>query len=80
MATVNYSVPEAVKKAFDKAFKGKNKSAVIAEMMRRAVEEQERQKRTAEAIARLREIGASGPRVTTEEILADIRAGRERLK
>jgi hypothetical protein len=39
VATVNFSVPEAVKVAFDHAFRGRNKSAVIAALMQRAVEE-----------------------------------------
>jgi hypothetical protein len=44
MATVNFSVPDDVKKAFDKAFKDQNKSAVIAALMRRAVTEQTKQR------------------------------------
>ena len=40
MATVNFSVPEEVKKKFDRAFAGKNKSRVIADLMSQAVEEQ----------------------------------------
>ena len=39
MATVNFSVPDEVKEAFDKEFSGQNKSAVVAELMRRAVRE-----------------------------------------
>ena len=37
MATVNFSVPEQVKRDFDKAFSQQNKSAVIADLMRDAV-------------------------------------------
>jgi hypothetical protein len=36
MATVNFSVPDEVKAAFDKAFSRQNKSAVVAELMRSA--------------------------------------------
>ena len=36
MATVNFSVPDDVKVAFDKAFVGQNKSAIIADLMRGA--------------------------------------------
>lgn len=53
MATVNFSVPDEVRDAFNQAFEGQNKSAVIAEMMRRAVEEIERRRNRAAAIARL---------------------------
>ena len=45
MATVNFSVPDDVKVAFDRAFGGQNKSAVVADLMRRAVREQQLQKR-----------------------------------
>ena len=38
MLTVNLSVPEDVKDAFNTAFEGQNKSAVIADLMREAVE------------------------------------------
>jgi hypothetical protein len=34
MATVNFSVPDDVKEAFNIAYQGQNKSAVIAELMR----------------------------------------------
>jgi Arc/MetJ family transcription regulator len=46
MATVNFSVPDEVKADFDKTFSGQNKSAVVADLMRRAVREsQQRQRR-----------------------------------
>jgi len=38
MLTVNLSVPEDVKDAFNTAFEGQNKSAVIADLMREAAE------------------------------------------
>ena len=38
MSTVNFSVPEEVKDAFNAAFEGQNKSAIIADLMREAVE------------------------------------------
>ena len=53
MATVNFSVPEEVKEAFNQAFDGQNKSAIIAELMRRAVEDAQRRRNRAAAIARL---------------------------
>ena len=34
MATVNFSVPEDIKNAFNTVFEGQNKSAVIADLMR----------------------------------------------
>jgi hypothetical protein len=38
MSTVNFSVPEDIKNAFNEVFEGQNKSAVIADLMRDAVE------------------------------------------
>lgn len=58
MGTVNFSVPNEVKKAFNKAFEGENKSAVLARLMRQAVEERERQKRRAAAITALLKLRA----------------------
>jgi metal-responsive CopG/Arc/MetJ family transcriptional regulator len=45
MATVNFSVPDEVKAEFDKAFSGQNKSAIVADLMRRAVRESEQRQR-----------------------------------
>ena len=50
MATVNFSVPDDVKRAFNEAFGGQNKSAVLARLMRQAVEEQRRALRRAAAV------------------------------
>lgn len=62
MATVNFSVPDDVRKAFNETFEGENKSAVLAGLMRRAVEERERGKRRALAIEKLLELrGATRP-------------------
>ena len=53
MASVNFSVPDDVKEAFNAAFEGQNKSAVIAELMREAVERAERRQRSRAAIERI---------------------------
>ena len=53
MATMNFSVPEDVKRKFNRAFAGKNKSRVIADLMVRALEEQGAQKRRSAAIEAL---------------------------
>jgi hypothetical protein len=65
MATVNFSVPEDVKEAFNQAFEGQNKSAIIAELMRRAVDEAERRRMRAAAIRRLS--GRRGKRPAASE-------------
>ena len=44
MSTVNFSVPEDVKNAFNTVFEGQNKSVVIADLMREAVEGDQRRR------------------------------------
>jgi hypothetical protein len=53
MATMNFSVPDDVRKAFDKAFARQNKSAVIANLMREAVARRERLKMRRDALRRI---------------------------
>lgn len=76
MATVNFSVPDEIKEAFNRAFEGQNKSAVIAELMRKAVEEAERRKRRQEAFRLLTEARKERPALTDEEIRAAREEGR----
>lgn len=73
MATVNFSVPDEVREAFNRTFARQNKSAIIAELMRRAVAEAKQQKRRAEAFRMLTARRSKRPTVTDEEI----RAARE---
>ena len=56
MASMNFSVPDDVLAAFNKAFAGTNKSALLTELMRRAVEDRLRGQRRALAISRLLEL------------------------
>ena len=37
MATMSFIVPDDLKKAFDKAYQGQNKSAVITELMKERI-------------------------------------------
>ena len=76
MGTMNFSIPDDVKDAFNKAFEGENKSAVIARLMRRAIEEKERNRRSQGFVERLRQIRAGSRPVTDEEI----RRAREELR
>jgi metal-responsive CopG/Arc/MetJ family transcriptional regulator len=76
MATVNFSVPDDVKEAFNEAYKGRNKSAVITELMREAVERAERKQRSHDAIARILERRKHAPAVTDEELRAAREEGR----
>jgi len=76
MGTVNFSVPDEVKKAFNKAFEGENKSAVLARLMRQAVEERERQKRRVAAITALLKLRARAKPASEGTIRKARHAGR----
>lgn len=76
MATVNFSVPDDVKRAFNDAFADQNKSAVLTELMRQAVERRQRDQRRVAAIdALLRLRGRQRP-VTDREVRAARARGR----
>jgi hypothetical protein len=68
MATVNFSVPDEVKAAFDKAFGDQNKSSIIAELMRRAVRERELQNRRKRLFRQISNARDGRPAFTSEEI------------
>ena len=68
MATVNFSVPEEVKAAFDEAFARENKSAVVARLMRQAVEERRRQERRSRAIDALLRVRHRARPVTDRQV------------
>jgi hypothetical protein len=76
VGTVNFSVPDDVKKAFNKAFRGENKSAVLARLMRQAVEDRERQKRRAAAIDALLKLRSRIPPASDAEIRKARHIGR----
>lgn len=75
MGTVNFSVPDDVKKAFNQAFKGENKSAVLARLMRQAVENRERQKHRMAAVEALLKLRARARPVSDAAIRKARRAG-----
>jgi len=76
MSTVNFSVPEEVKQAFNETFQGQNKSAIIAELMLEAVERARRRQQSREAIARILERRKRAPIVTEDEIQTAREDGR----
>lgn len=53
MATVNYSVPDKVKEAFNATFAGRNKSAIIAELMLKGIQEEKDRIKRNKAIDRM---------------------------
>ena len=68
MATVNFSIPDEVKEAFNATFAGCNKSALIAQLMMGVVEEEQKRKKRALAIDRLVQRRSRKPPVALEEI------------
>jgi metal-responsive CopG/Arc/MetJ family transcriptional regulator len=76
MATMNLSIPDDIKDKFNQAFHGKNKSAVVADLMVEAIERKDKQQRSKAAIDRILVRRQHAPTVTDEEI----RAAREELR
>ena len=68
MATVNFSVPEDIKIAFNETFRGQNKSAIIADLMREAVERIRRRQKSQEAIERILHRRRQAPAASGDEI------------
>lgn len=68
MATMNFSVPDDVKEAFNKAFEGENKSAIVTRLMIEAIEEAERSRRSRDFVERLRAIRERGEPIAGEDI------------
>jgi glutamyl-tRNA reductase len=76
MATVNFSVPSDVKDAFDKAFSRQNKSAVLTELMRKAVDERQRHRRRGRVVEKLLALRKRTRRITDNAVRAARRRGR----
>lgn len=76
MATVNFSVPDDVKRRFNKAFARKNKSRVIADLMARAIEEQQVHDRRKKAIDALLARRRAKRPITVREVRRAREAGR----
>ena len=76
MATINFSVPDDVKEAFNETFHGENKSAVLTRLMRDAVEERKRQQRRVAAINAILRLRTRSAAVTDDEIQRARRRGR----
>jgi hypothetical protein len=76
VSTINFSVPDDVKEAFNNTFRGENKSAVLTRLMRDAVEERKRQKRRVIAINAILRLREKSPAVTEDEIEKAREAGR----
>ena len=76
MGTVNFSVPDDVKEAFNAAFQGENKSAIVTELMREAIDRAARRERSRRAIERILEAHAKAPIRSAKELRAARQKGR----
>jgi len=76
MSTVNFSVPEDVKDAFNATFEGQNKSAVIADLMREAVERAHNKQKSQAAYLRILERRKRAPAITDKQFRAAREKGR----
>jgi len=76
MATVNFSVPDDLKATFNATFEGQNKSAVIAGLMREAIERERRRRASVDAIDRILSRQRDAPKVSRARIAASRRKGR----
>jgi len=68
MATVNFSVPEEVKRSFNRTFSGQDRSTVITRLMRKAVEDATRKQQRQEAFRRLTEGRGERPALADDEL------------
>ena len=68
MATVNFSVPEEVKQAFNEEFAQENKSAILTSLMKRAIEENRIKKRRHHAIYAILALREKKAMVSPEKI------------
>jgi hypothetical protein len=76
MATMNFSVPDDVKAAFNRAYAGANKSAILTQLLREAVEQRERVVRRRRAIDRLLRLRRAAPVSSARVLRAERRKGR----
>jgi hypothetical protein len=76
MATMNFSVPDDVRAAFNRAYAGSNKSAVLTGLLRQAIEERDRLVRRRRAIDRLLRLRRRAPRVSPRALRAERLKGR----
>lgn len=76
MSTVNFSVPDDVKDAFNATFEGQNKSAIIAQLMRDAIERAALKARSRAAIVRILRARPKAPVRSAKTLRAAREKGR----
>lgn len=76
MATMNFSIPDEIKEEFQRAFAHENRSAVVAQLLKQAVEERKRQQIRSAAIDALLELRREQAPVSDQEIAQARKADR----
>jgi hypothetical protein len=76
VATVNFSVPDEVKRQFNRAFARENKSRVVARLMMQAVEERRALRARARAVDALLKLRRTRKPMTVKQFNEARRAGR----
>lgn len=76
MSTVNFSVPEDVKQAFNSAFEGQNKSAVLTELMREAIARVQQQRVRQAAAQQILALRETAPQRSAAELRKTRQTGR----
>jgi hypothetical protein len=76
MSTMNFSVPEDVKQAFNATFEGQNKSAVLTQLLRLAIAQAHEQRLREAAAASILSMRSTAPVRSSSQLAAARRAGR----
>ncbi len=69
MGTMNFSIPDDIKNDFNRMFAHENKSALVAELLREAVDKARRKQQSDAAIDRILARLPQAPRTSTADIL-----------
>lgn len=68
MATMNFSIPEDVKREFQETFARDNKSAILTDLVREAIERRRRHQRRQWAVDRILELRRDSTPTTDAQI------------
>ena len=80
MTTMTIRIPDDVKAAFDKAFEGEDKDAVIAALLRHAAEEKAHAASAAEDLARRRREAVDSLNCARERPISAMKTSNGRVK
>lgn len=72
MTTVNFSIPDDVKEEFGRVFDGLNKSAIVTDLMRKAIADVKLRKQREEFFRALTERRTQRPSLSEKELQASL--------